>query len=140
MSNVSVLFGASVIGFLLLLLFMKLGDSKKDENGKEKNTHVLLQVLILGFILATFVIIGKASFDDGDKSCAWLVNQSISSGNSSTYSYEYNCVSTDTTTSFTFYQLTVWIMRIIGIYMFCYLAYVVLVYFGYVGDKKGRDD
>lgn len=140
MSSVLVLVGASVITFLLILLFMKLGDNKKDENGKEKNNHVLLQILILGFILAGFVIIGKAGLD-GEQNCEWLVNQTTVTGNTTTYTHAYQCQADTTRTADTLYGLTVWIMRGVATYVFCYLVYVVLVYFGYLGnDKKGRDD
>jgi heme/copper-type cytochrome/quinol oxidase subunit 2 len=142
MSSVTILIGASVVTFLLILLFMQMGKSSKDENGdKTGSNHVLLQVLLLGFILSGLVIIGKASFDDSGKNCGWLVNQSISSGNTTSYDYNYICSTDNTTTGFTFYQLTVWIMRLVGIYIFCYLVYVVLTYFGFVGNnRKGRDD
>lgn len=141
MGSALVLVGASVLSFLLILLFVKLGDgAKKDEDGNDRNPHVLLQILLLGFILATFVLIGKASLDGSDN-CAWLVNQSIVSGNSSTYTYDYQCENDTKTTSKTFYRLTVWIMYLVGIYVFCYLIYIVLVYFGYLGrPKKGREE
>lgn len=140
MSSALVLVGASVLSFLLILLFIKLGDGKKDENGDSKNPHIFLQILLLGFILGTFVIIGKAGLD-GQNNCEWLVNQTVFNGSTTSYTHSYNCQSDTTNTASTLYNLTVWIMRLVGIYIFCYLIWTVLVYFGYVGqNKKGRDD
>lgn len=141
MSNVSVLIGAGIVTFLLLLLFWKL-DGSKGENGEKKSNHVLLQILLLGFILAGFVIIGKASLDDSGSVCSWVVNTSAynASTDVTTYNYSYNCVDSNVGIGLTFYNLTVWIMRIIGLYIFLYLVYVVLTYFGYLSNKKGRDD
>jgi hypothetical protein len=138
MSSVTVLAGASVVTFLLILLFWKLGE--KNESGQ--STHVFLQILLLGFILSGIVIIGKASLDDSGVSCDWLTNSTTlnATSNITTYTYSYNCASTGVSTGRTFYGITVWIMRLVGVYIFCYLVWVVLVYFGYVGEKKGRDD
>ena len=141
MGNISVLVGAGIVTFLLLILLWKL-DGGKREDGGNGNTHVLLQILLLGFILAGIVVIGKASLDDSGKVCDWLVNSTNLNTvtNVTSYTYDYSCVSTSEGTGQTFYKLTVWIMRLIGIYILCYLVYVVLVYFGYIGQKKGRDD
>lgn len=142
MSSVTVLVGASVVCFILVLLFWKLGEGSKDENGNKRSNHVMLQILLLGFILACIVLVGKAALDDSSQSCDWLTNTTVvnATTNTTTYTYSYNCASTGKTTGRTFYGLTVWIMRLVGVYIFCYLVYVVLVYFGYVGEKKGRDD
>lgn len=138
-----VVVGAGIVCLILVLLFFRLGYNGRssDEGGGSKvPSHYPLQILILGFILTLFLIIGKASLDESDQSCAWLVNQSTTSGANVTYTYDYSCNDNGTTTGESFYSMTVWIMRLFGIYLFGYLVFAVLSHFGYVGGKmRGRE-
>lgn len=132
MSNVVVMVGAGIISLILFLLFMKAGDKERP--------HQALQVLLLGFILVCFVLIGKAALDDSDKACAYLVNSSNTQNNITSYTYTYNCQPLTTNTGQFFFKFTVTIMGIVGIYLLCYLIYAVLVYFGWVvpHNKEGK--
>ena len=59
MSNYILLASIGVFSFLLLFMFFKLGENK------EKN-HYILQLIILGFLMGLFVIIGKNAIDEKD--------------------------------------------------------------------------
>lgn len=111
-----------------MILFFKL-------NSTEDNKHFLLQLLLLGFVLVIVVLIGKAALDYKDD-CSWVVANSTTSGGYDIYNYNYQCHTNDKTTADTFYKITLWIMRIVAIYIFLYFVYEVLVSFGLIG---GRD-
>jgi hypothetical protein len=121
MSSTVLIGGLAVVGAMLIALFFKLSD---DPDKK----HFLLQILFLGFIVFIMVLVGKASFDEKDH-CNWLVSNSTTSGLTTSYDYVYSCSENTNSTHQTFYTLTVWIMRIVMIYVFLYFSFEVFNFF-----------
>lgn len=128
MSGTILVGGLAAVGLLLLLLFFKLsdGDNKK---------HFILQLIFLSFIMFVIVLIGKTSIDYKDD-CSWLVANSTTNGSLSSYEYEYTCNPSSNTTSTTFYQITVWLMRITFVYLFLFMAVWIFEYFKTRGDRS----
>ena len=128
MSGAILINSLAIVGAMLLILFFKLNDA-------EDKKHFLLQLLILGFVLGIILLAGKTALDYKDD-CSWLVNNSTTSGSTSTYEYAYTCHTNTNTTANTFYNVTVWVMRIFAVYMLIYFFYEVAVYFGIIGGVK----
>ena len=127
MSGIVLIAGLVGVGLLLLLLFFKLsdGDNKK---------HFILQLIFLSFIMFVIVLIGKTSIDYKDN-CEWLVDNTTTVGNFTSYNHSYTCNTNSTTTSSTFYQLTLWLMRITFVYLFLFMAIWIFEYFKTRGDR-----
>lgn len=106
--------GLGVVGVLLILLFFKLGE-------REDEKHFVLQMFFLAFIVFVMVLIGKTAIDYKDD-CDWHMSNSTVVGNITSYDYVYECNVNTNSTSSTFYDMTVWIMRIVVIYLFLYFA------------------
>ena len=117
------------VGLILVFLFFKLGSN---EQGEEK--HYFLQLLLLFFILGVVVLLGKVGLDYKNP-CAWLVANDTTLGNTTSYQYTYQCGTETNTTANTFYNLTVWIMRIVATYTCLYFLWELLVFFGIIGKK-----
>lgn len=132
MSGTILVAALGICSALLLFLFFKLGDEQKEESGWTKYP---LQIIILGFLLGMIVLLGKATLDYNDN-CAWLVNNSTSLSNSTTsYQYSYSCSTNTNTTASAFYQLTLWIMRLVTAYLVLAFAFELILYLGWW--KKG---
>lgn len=116
MSGLTLVVGLGIVGLLLMLLFFKLGE------GEGERSHWILQVLMLGFIVGVMVLIGKATMDDQDN-CSWLTNSTTVTGNTTSYTHVYTCNDNANNTARTFYDVTVWILRIVGIYILLYFAW-----------------
>lgn len=129
----TVLLGAmGIVAFLLLLLFFKLGQDEKK--------HYLFQILILSFVFVIIVLLGKTGLDYKDN-CSWLVTNSTVSGSITSYQYGYQCSTNTSNSANIFYEVTVWIMRVTGIYMFLYFLYEILIYFGvFKSNEKQEGD
>ena len=130
MGNPTILIGLGITTFALMYMFFKLG-----QNTSKDNNHFPLQLLFLFLILSCFTLIGKVSLDDKDF-CSWNVVNSTTIGSTTEYSYLYQCSPNPNTTADTFYRVSVWIFRLVGFYVFLYVLYWVLRYFGMVGGAK----
>lgn len=122
MSGVILINALGILAAILILLFFKLSDA-------DDKKHFLLQILFLGFIMIIVVLIGKSAVDYKDN-CAWLVKNDTLTGNTTSYTYDYICDPDTNGTADTFYKVTVWIMRITGIYLFLYLLVESILAFG----------
>jgi hypothetical protein len=117
-----------IIAAVLCFLFWKLSE----ENSGEKRFP--LQVIIFGFLLGVIVLLGKASVDYEDN-CSWLVDNSTTVGDTTTYGYSYQCSENTNTTATTFYSVTLWIMRVTTLYLFFSFAFELFQWFAW--RKKG---
>jgi FtsH-binding integral membrane protein len=130
MGNPTILIGIGLVTFALIYMFFKLG-----QNAQADNNHFALQLLFLFLILSCFTLVGKVALDDKDF-CSWNVVNSTVSGYTTTYGYEYQCETNPATTSEIFYKVSVWIFRLVGFYVFVYMFWWALKYFGVVGGAK----
>lgn len=130
--NIVLMLGLGITGFLLIFMFFKLGDPER------KHEHIFLQLILLGFILSVFVLIGKASLDTDDYAyCSWNLNNYTSSGGNVTdMNYAFECPSTTPNTATTFYKLSLWIMRITITYLVIYYIFQLMNYFGIIKKPK----
>jgi len=120
MGGVIVLVGSIAIAFLLAYMLFKLGDRE----GKE---HFLLQLLLLFMIMGCVLIAGKAVSDETDY-CAWNMMNSTINSNVTSYSWEYECSDNTNNTNLTFFNLTLWFVRLLALYIMVYFIYSVFKY------------
>lgn len=127
----SVMIGIGIGVFLLLYMTFKL------QTSEDGNNHFLLQLLLMFFIIAGLVMLGKATMDSKDH-CSWNVVNSTVSGDTTAYGYDYQCNENTHTTSTTFYKGMLWFARIFALYILVYLIYKSLVFIGWVVPKGRR--
>jgi hypothetical protein len=128
MGNVTLLLALGIFGFMLLFMFFKLRS-----DGQEKE-HFFLQLLVLGFLLGVFLLIGKVGLDDKDF-CSWNVANSTASGDVTSYVYHYDCEVNTNTTSDTFFVSITWLVRCVVIYVFIFFFLDLLKRFGVIKSK-----
>lgn len=124
MGNPTLLIGIGLVTFALIYMFFKLGDK-----ATEDNHHFPLQLLMLFIILSLFALMGKVSLDDKDF-CSWNVVNSTTIGYTTTYGYDYQCETNPNTTADTFYKISLWIFRLVSLYVLGYLIYYIFKWFG----------
>ena len=130
MGNPTLLIGIGIVTFCLIYMFFKLG-----EQATHENNHFPLQLLMLFLILSSFTLIGKVTLDDKDF-CSWNVVNATTSGATTTYDYDYQCSTNPNTTAETFYRVSIWIFRLVGLYVFIYMFKWALTYLGVIGGAK----
>lgn len=124
-----------IASFILLVLFLKLGEEQeKNDNW----TRYPLQIIIFGFLLGILLLLGKTGYDYKDN-CAWLVNGSTVNGSQTNYQYAYSCNTNTTNTSSAFYDITVWAMRITITYLVLSFAFQFLSYLNW-WNKGGKSE
>lgn len=133
MSEVILMAGLGIVGFLLAYLFFNFG---KDEISQK---HYLLRLLLIGCLFGVFVLIGKVGLDSS-VTCDLLPSKSFENSTVITFEYERVCFdNTDSNTGLTFYRLTLWIVRLISAYILVYLFYEIFMYFNrMIRGKRGR--
>ena len=155
--SMELIFGLGMVLLVLAYLFIKLGEKEQ--------SHMVLQLLLLGFMVGCFIIIGKAGIDSNCN--IELVNTSetyVYGGNFSgsihwdekhaslhpefnpaddpiylfhrETTYNYDEVCEDDNTETIFYNFLLWLSRIIIAYIIIYYIYEVLKYFGALGGSK----
>lgn len=121
----------AVVAGILLFLYWKLS-SEADSSARYP-----LQVIVFAFLLGIIVLLGKVGYDYKDN-CAWLVNSSTVVGSTTNYAYTYNCSTNTNNTANVFYDVTLWIARIITIYVFLTFAFEVINFFAWRKKGGGR--
>ena len=130
MSGTILVASLGILAAILCFLFWKLSDETGDK-------RFPLQVIIFGFLLGVIILLGKAAVDYQDN-CSWLVNNSTTVGDLTTYGYSYQCSANPNTTAITFYSATVWIARITTIYLFFAFAFELFEWFAWKKKGGGR--
>lgn len=130
MGNPTILIGIGLVTFALIYMFFRLGDK-----AEEGNNHFPLQLLMLFLILSCFVLIGKVTLDD-QNFCSWNVVNSTTNGATTTYGYDYQCESNPNTTALTFYKTSLWIYRLVMLYVVGYIIYYILRWLGIIAGGK----
>lgn len=135
MSEFVLMAGLGIVGFLLAYLFFNFG---KDEISQK---HYLLRLLLIGCLFGVFVLIGKVGLDSG-VTCELVVNNTYENNTIINYEYERVCFdNTDASTGLTFYNLTLWIVRLISSYILIYLFYEIFMYMRkIISGKRGRSN
>lgn len=127
----AVLFGSmTVVCLILFIIFYLL----KDTAGIGRYA---MQVVLLGFIIAIVVLFGKLGIDDS-QNCEWIVNNSTVVGNTTNYNYDWYCEAGTSTVGSTFYNLTLWIMRLTIAYIILAFAFEAIE--AWTGKKKKKID
>ena len=112
-------------------IFFKLGENTGSQ-------HFILQLLMISMITAGVSILGVAALDS-TKECEWLMNETVEEGNQTSYEYNYQCLSEPSGVGETFQLTTTWFYRIFVLYMFFYIIFAVLDYFGKIPGKKNNN-
>ena len=120
MGNPTILIGIGLVMFGLIYMFFRLGDK-----AEEGNNHFPLQLLMLFLILSCFTLIGKVTLDYQDF-CSWNVVNSTTNGATTTYGYDYQCETNPNSTADIFYKTSLWIFRLVSMYVIGYIMYYVL--------------
>lgn len=128
MSEAILLAGLTIVAAIILVIFITLRNS-------EAVGLYALQIILIGFLLGIIVMIGKVSIEGYDH-CSWLVVNSTTSGSTTEYSYDYLCDVNTNSTAGTFYEITLWIMRLTTAYLILAFAFEAIEYFG--GKKKEK--
>jgi len=133
--SIAVLIGIGLATWLMIYIAFKLKQDLADKSVEGGNNHFLLQLLILFFIIAGFILIGKATIDLQDN-CAWQVANETTVGNITTYNNDYVCSANTNNTANIFYKGVTWFARLFATYIFLYIGYEVLKYLGWVVPRK----
>ena len=137
MANLTLLIGLGIFIFTCVYMFFKLSEQKitQELQGEKPTNHFVLQLMILFFILSSVLLLGKVGIDDSNH-CDFVVTNSTIVGNVTNNSYDYLCSTNTNSTSFTFYKITLWFMRLLTAYIFIYFTYEVLIYLCWVTPRK----
>lgn len=118
----------AVVAAVLCFLFWKLG---QDIDNKYS---FALQIFVFAFLLGIIVLLGKVALDYNDH-CSWLVSNSTTAGALTSYEYVYDCSENTNNTATIFYDVTLWLGRIVVTYLFLAFAFEIINYFAW--RKKG---
>jgi hypothetical protein len=125
----TILVGAlAIVAAILCFLFWKLSQEIDSKYG------YALQIFVFAFLLGVIMLLGKVSLDYKDN-CSWLVSNSTISGSTTSYSYSYTCSTNTNNTARIFYEVTLWLTRIVMTYLFLAFAFEMINYFAW--QKKG---
>lgn len=122
---------ASLIGVALILVYLAIKLTERDSSGI--GDYAIL-ILLIGFLLGILLLLSKTAVDYEDN-CGWLVNNSTVTGNTTSYNYAYTCSENTNNTATTFYNLTLWIVRLVTAYVIIGFFFQLFNYFGWW--KKG---
>jgi hypothetical protein len=128
MSEAILLTALGVVALILLSMFIALRDS-------QASGVYALQIVLIGFLLGIIVLIGKVGVESYDH-CSWVVNNSTTVGNTTSYGYDRVCEINTNNTATSFYKVTLWIMRLVSAYLILVFAFETIQYFG--GEKKKK--
>lgn len=99
------------VAFIVIYLAVKL--MEREEIGIGDYAAL---ILLVGFLLGILLLLGKTAVDYKDN-CNWLVANSTVSGSTTSYQYNYTCNTNTQKTASTFYNLTLWIIRLVTAYL-----------------------
>jgi len=122
---------ASLIGVAIILVYLAIKLTERDSEGI--GDYAILIVLI-GFLLGILLLLSKTAVDYEDN-CGWLVNNSTTSGSTTSYQHIYQCSENTNTTANSFYNLTLWVIRLVVAYIIIGFFFQLFNYFGWW--KKG---
>lgn len=135
--SLALIVSIGLVGLLVSYLFFKTGTEVYDK-------HFLLRLLLLGVLFGVFVLLGKAGLDS-TQTCDLVLNGSFENHSATpnvttTFSYDTVCYdNTQSTTGFTFYKLTLWIVRLLSAYILIYIFYEVFIWLsGVISGRRGR--
>lgn len=136
MGSVALIGGLAVVALILLILFIIIRQLDLG-NGTPTQYMIMnaLQLILIGFVVGIIVMVGKIGIESYDN-CSWLVLNSTTSGNTTTYGYDYACEDNPNGTASLFFQMTLWMMRLIILFMILAFAFDIIQYFGEQKKRK----
>lgn len=130
MSGVVLILGLAVFIFVLIGLSFRFNQS-------ENQKHEALQLLFFGIIMASLMLVGKATVDYNDYCDFVVVNETTVNSSLTTYEYNYQCGENDNETSKSLLDLSLWLFRLTLAYIVVYVFYH---FFNYIYKRMtGRD-
>lgn len=114
----------SLLGVAAILLIIYQVLDRKSEN------QYAFKVILFAFILGIILLLGKTSVDYSNH-CELLLANATVAGSITTYDYGYFCIENTNTTALTFYEITLWIARILIAYLVFAFAFEAIQYFGW---------
>ena len=114
---IPIILATGLIGIILLVLGFKLDEK-----------HQVLKVLSIFFAVYCVVLLGKFGMDSKNV-CVPLLTSTVLTGNTTTYTYTNTCNNvTSSPSSLTLYKTSLWYFRIVFIYVFGFLIWLVGTY------------
>lgn len=126
---IELILALGIVGFLVAYLFFQ---------NKEDN-HVALRILMLGVLFGIFILLGKAGIDSTTE-CEPVLNQTVVNNLTTTYSYDTFCYQkTKSNTASILYKVTLWLVRLLGLYLLVYFIWEFFKWFSQIiSGKYGR--
>lgn len=112
MNPLTILIGITVFCFLLLYFAFKLTEPE----------HFGLRFILVAFFIIALPLIPKTALDDR-QDCSYLINSTTVQGNTTKYTYNYQCEQTDYKTPSTFFKVVVFLTRLFWTYVFIFILW-----------------
>lgn len=119
-------FGISIAALLVLLLALKLDESK----------HFALRLLLIGFFFFLLILLSRATIDSNDY-CVTFVNYTnvtAHKNNETFYSYGHHCIDNPNNTDEFFFTNVTRLFWFFVVYVFIYLVYEMFKRMGKISD------
>lgn len=136
MGSFSLIIGAGILSLVSGYILFKLAERGRDE---EFDSHNALQILMFFLLISSLFLVGKASYDDRNY-CDFVVNQTMITGDNTSYTYDYLCVDNTSSTGKWIYRIPLFIIQAAGLYLIIYLFRLIYKYFKkLIGDSRDND-
>jgi hypothetical protein len=122
---IPVILATGFIGVILLVLGFKLDEK-----------HQVLKVLTIFFTVFIVLYLGRLTLDSNEV-CQPLLSSTVLNANTTTYTYTNTCMNTTTsTTPNSIYKTTLWYFRVVFVYVFGFLIWLVGTYLLQVNNMR----
>lgn len=109
------LVGGGILSFIFIYTMFKL-----------ENVHFGWKIVLIFFSAISMLIMGQAAVDQQDN-CSWNVVNSTTVGSTTTYGYDYQCLSGDNL-NLNFYRLTLWHLSLLSLYVLLFVLHLAFKY------------
>lgn len=114
----AIIAAGGIIAFVCAYILFKIKDSDNPAVSS-------LQPLFFFMVMASFIIIGSASYQSTEQ-CVYLVNESVTVGSTSTYTYDYQCQTVAENAGSWSYRLPLWFGYLGSGYVIIYFLYLMI--------------
>lgn len=127
-----IVLASACLAFLATYMFFKLGENTGSQ-------HFILQLLMIAIIISSVSIMGVAGLD-ASRECSWQTSYIETMGGDQELQYDYVCLDEPSNVAETFLYVTTWFYRLFILYMFFYILFAVLGYFGKLPKNMRKKD
>lgn len=112
MTDLNIILAISSFLFLLLLFALKL----------DEETHYIFRYILITFFVVSLPLLPKAILDTDD-SCSYIIRSTTLSGNTTTYTHDYQCTPSAHNTPSTMLKVITWFQYTFWLYVFLYIIW-----------------